>query len=266
MPGWTGRFRGRRCGPRVLAQVVVPLAQHLVADHEHHGRGNRPAGAVPDPQELGGEPGAGGSARRPVRSRRLVAREDGAGKFPAAGAGRARSLGRPGQSGSSPVSTAVIASQVGLPGSSGASCRRESLLHLERVGHRKRMSVGGGTMRAVNTETLVGVWRRLLADPGKSWALFEHGTCVVLTAPGGDLAEEAGAPPGRSDARRGRGTPRPGRPGRRTVRTGQAASGRGRTAGRARRGQPRPGGPRVGGRPRGAPVGPVSGGDTRGNR
>ncbi|MEU0084499.1 hypothetical protein [Streptomyces sp. NPDC006274] len=45
-------------------------------------------------------------------------------------------------------------------------------------------------MPAVNTE-LTDVWRRLLADPGKSWVLFEHGTCVVLTAPDGDLAEQA---------------------------------------------------------------------------
>jgi len=43
----------------------------------------------------------------------------------------------------------------------------------------------------MSTETLVDVWRRLLADPGKSWVLFEHGTCVVLTAPEGDLAEQA---------------------------------------------------------------------------
>ncbi|MFE0452383.1 hypothetical protein ACFW2D_13990 [Streptomyces sp. NPDC058914] len=46
-------------------------------------------------------------------------------------------------------------------------------------------------MIAVNTETLVDVWQRLLTDPRKSWVLFEHGTCVVLTAPDGDLAEQA---------------------------------------------------------------------------
>ncbi|WP_229916482.1 hypothetical protein [Streptomyces fructofermentans] len=46
-------------------------------------------------------------------------------------------------------------------------------------------------MTAVNTETLIDTWRRLLADPHKSWVLYEHGTCVVLTAPEGDLAEQA---------------------------------------------------------------------------
>ncbi|MFI1440497.1 hypothetical protein [Streptomyces fructofermentans] len=43
----------------------------------------------------------------------------------------------------------------------------------------------------MNTETLIDTWRRLLADPHKSWVLYEHGTCVVLTAPEGDLAEQA---------------------------------------------------------------------------
>ncbi|SCK16631.1 hypothetical protein YW7DRAFT_01117 [Streptomyces sp. AmelKG-E11A] len=36
------------------------------------------------------------------------------------------------------------------------------------------------------TETLIDVWRRLLADPRKTWVLFEHGTCVVLPDPTGD--------------------------------------------------------------------------------
>ncbi|WP_328622928.1 hypothetical protein [Streptomyces sp. NBC_00354] len=35
------------------------------------------------------------------------------------------------------------------------------------------------------------VWQQLLADPRKSLVLFEHGTCVVLTAPDGKLAEQA---------------------------------------------------------------------------
>lgn len=43
----------------------------------------------------------------------------------------------------------------------------------------------------MNTETLRDIWQRLLADPHKSWVLFEHGTCVVLTAPEGELAEQA---------------------------------------------------------------------------
>lgn len=46
-------------------------------------------------------------------------------------------------------------------------------------------------MIAMNAGLLTDVWRRLLADPRKSWVLFEHGTCVVLTAPDGDLAEQA---------------------------------------------------------------------------
>ncbi|MER0243963.1 hypothetical protein AAHZ94_18520 [Streptomyces sp. HSW2009] len=46
-------------------------------------------------------------------------------------------------------------------------------------------------MVRVDTEILAGVWRRLLVDPRKSWVVFEHGTCVVLTAPDGDLAEQA---------------------------------------------------------------------------
>ncbi|MFJ3833720.1 hypothetical protein ACIPWI_38095 [Streptomyces sp. NPDC090046] len=46
-------------------------------------------------------------------------------------------------------------------------------------------------MIGVDTEILVDVWQRLLADPRKSWVLFEHGTCVVLTAPEGELAEQA---------------------------------------------------------------------------
>ncbi|MFE3149459.1 hypothetical protein ACFXJ6_22815 [Streptomyces sp. NPDC059218] len=48
-------------------------------------------------------------------------------------------------------------------------------------------------MIAVNTEILIDVWQRLLADPHKSWVLFEHGTCVVLTVPEGELAEQATA-------------------------------------------------------------------------
>ncbi|MEU1600724.1 hypothetical protein ABZ468_50355 [Streptomyces sp. NPDC005708] len=46
-------------------------------------------------------------------------------------------------------------------------------------------------MLAMNTEILVDAWKRLLTDPRKSWVLFEHGTCVVLTSPDGDLAEQA---------------------------------------------------------------------------
>ncbi|MFJ8039655.1 hypothetical protein ACIRBX_03955 [Kitasatospora sp. NPDC096147] len=43
----------------------------------------------------------------------------------------------------------------------------------------------------MDPETLVDVWQRLLIDPTHSWVLFEHGTCVVLPAPVGDLATQA---------------------------------------------------------------------------
>ncbi|WP_329493176.1 hypothetical protein [Kitasatospora herbaricolor] len=43
----------------------------------------------------------------------------------------------------------------------------------------------------MTTETLVDIWQRLLADPHKSWVLYEHGTCVVLTDPAEDLAGQA---------------------------------------------------------------------------
>ncbi|MFI0900428.1 hypothetical protein [Streptomyces sp. NPDC020983] len=46
-------------------------------------------------------------------------------------------------------------------------------------------------MAGVNPDVLAGVWRRLLGDPHRSWVLFEHGTCVVLAAPEGDLAAQA---------------------------------------------------------------------------
>ncbi|MFJ1702859.1 hypothetical protein [Kitasatospora sp. NPDC088346] len=46
-------------------------------------------------------------------------------------------------------------------------------------------------MTTVDTETLVDAWQRLLVDPSKSWVLFEHGTCVVLPEPEGDLAAQA---------------------------------------------------------------------------
>src|SRR5690554_2811038 len=34
-------------------------------------------------------------------------------------------------------------------------------------------------------------WKRLLAHQNHSWVLFAHGTCVVLTQPGADLARQA---------------------------------------------------------------------------
>ncbi|MEV4947861.1 hypothetical protein [Streptomyces sp. NPDC053755] len=46
-------------------------------------------------------------------------------------------------------------------------------------------------MAAVTTENLIDIWQRLLADPRKSWVLFEHGTCVVLSTTDEGLAEAA---------------------------------------------------------------------------
>nr|WSX54063.1 hypothetical protein OG409_37200 [Streptomyces sp. NBC_00974] len=43
----------------------------------------------------------------------------------------------------------------------------------------------------MNAEILIDGWQRVLADPNKSWVLFEHGTCVVLTSSDGELAEQA---------------------------------------------------------------------------
>ncbi|MFD8910176.1 hypothetical protein [Streptomyces sp. NPDC059575] len=43
----------------------------------------------------------------------------------------------------------------------------------------------------MESDILIDAWKRLLTDPGKPWVLFEHGTCVVLTAPGEDLAAQA---------------------------------------------------------------------------
>ena len=34
-------------------------------------------------------------------------------------------------------------------------------------------------------------WKQLLAHQSHTWVLFAHGTCVVLTQPGADLAQQA---------------------------------------------------------------------------
>lgn len=38
---------------------------------------------------------------------------------------------------------------------------------------------------------LVEAWRATINGPGKSWVLFENGTCVILTEPEADLAAQA---------------------------------------------------------------------------
>ena len=40
---------------------------------------------------------------------------------------------------------------------------------------------------------LVDTWRKIIVGEGKSWVLFEHGTCVILTGPVEDLAAQATA-------------------------------------------------------------------------
>ncbi|WP_308405516.1 hypothetical protein, partial [Streptomyces tardus] len=45
----------------------------------------------------------------------------------------------------------------------------------------------------MDTETRITIWRSILADPQKSWVLYENGTCVVLPSPGGDPGAEATA-------------------------------------------------------------------------
>ena len=43
----------------------------------------------------------------------------------------------------------------------------------------------------MDQEQLISVWRTSLNSRERSWVIFEHGTCVVLMQPKGDLAEEA---------------------------------------------------------------------------
>ncbi|WP_240529822.1 hypothetical protein [Streptomyces mangrovisoli] len=45
----------------------------------------------------------------------------------------------------------------------------------------------------MDNETLIAAWRQLLDGSGKSWVLYEHGTCVVLEHPTADPTEQADA-------------------------------------------------------------------------
>lgn len=45
----------------------------------------------------------------------------------------------------------------------------------------------------MDEQQLVDIWRRVIVDEHKSWVVFAHGTCVVLTEPAGDLGEQATA-------------------------------------------------------------------------
>ena len=39
--------------------------------------------------------------------------------------------------------------------------------------------------------SLVDIWKGIIKGDGKSWVLFEHGTCVVLMEPEDNLGEQA---------------------------------------------------------------------------
>jgi hypothetical protein len=45
----------------------------------------------------------------------------------------------------------------------------------------------------VDSQGLADLWRQIIIGDRKSWVLFAHGTCVVLTEPVGDLAAQATA-------------------------------------------------------------------------
>lgn len=40
-------------------------------------------------------------------------------------------------------------------------------------------------------DSLVDTWRQIIVGNQKSWVLFKHGTCVILTQPEQDLAAQA---------------------------------------------------------------------------
>ncbi len=43
------------------------------------------------------------------------------------------------------------------------------------------------------SDPLVDVWRQIIIGSQKSWVLFSHGTCVILTHPEQDIAAQATA-------------------------------------------------------------------------
>ena len=42
-------------------------------------------------------------------------------------------------------------------------------------------------------DQLVDTWHRIIVGEGKSWVLFKHGTCVILTSPAQDPTAQARA-------------------------------------------------------------------------
>ena len=45
----------------------------------------------------------------------------------------------------------------------------------------------------MDEQQVVDIWRRIIVGEHKSWVVFAHGTCVVLTEPAGNLTEQATA-------------------------------------------------------------------------
>ncbi len=43
----------------------------------------------------------------------------------------------------------------------------------------------------MSNDDLINLWRRIVKGGEKSWALFEHGTCVILMNPEKDLPKQA---------------------------------------------------------------------------
>jgi len=42
-----------------------------------------------------------------------------------------------------------------------------------------------------DVQALIKTWRSIILGEGKSWVLFEHGTCVIFTDGTGDIEEQA---------------------------------------------------------------------------
>jgi hypothetical protein len=43
----------------------------------------------------------------------------------------------------------------------------------------------------LDANEIVDVWKRLITGAFRTWVVFEHGTCVVVRQPQGDIAEQA---------------------------------------------------------------------------
>jgi hypothetical protein len=47
------------------------------------------------------------------------------------------------------------------------------------------------TKDVAETPAWSALWKEIIRGEGKVWVAFEHGTCVILSAPGSDPAAEA---------------------------------------------------------------------------